>query len=69
MHLKTMTLRKLTFAAPNIQAQFPNPDIFGLMVKWVSYYMETEETINSPLLKILVTGVFSEFYSNPIMAH
>ena len=22
-----------TFAAPNIQAQFPNPDIFGLMVR------------------------------------
>ena len=22
-----------TFAAPNIQAQFPNPDVFGLMVR------------------------------------
>ena len=22
-----------TFAAPNIQAQFPNPDLFGLMVR------------------------------------
>ena len=25
--------RAYTFAAPNIQAQFPNPDIFGLMVR------------------------------------
>ena len=31
-----------TFAAPNIQAQFPNPDTFGLMV---SYHI-TERKFN-----------------------